>query len=134
VIRRLPVSPGVKQNLYLACYRVDSTEVRAFVQIAAMASKRGIFDIVAAAVPTGDNVFDLMRHRAMLLAKLAVLATIPGRWALSRRIEIKSAALIRASYSDRSSAPVHRFGTPPDAEQIPRRDRGSKAPEDRRVR
>ena len=71
-----PVSPGVKQNLYLARHRVDSTEVWALVQITAMASEREIFDIIAAAVLTGDNVFDLMRHRAMLLAKLAVLATI----------------------------------------------------------
>jgi hypothetical protein len=66
----------VKQNLYLARYWVDSAEVWAFVKIAAMASERKIFDIIAAAVLTGDNVFDLMRHRAMLLAKLAVLATI----------------------------------------------------------
>ena len=73
---RPPVSPGVKQNLHLARHRVDSTEVWAFVQITAMASERKIPDIIAAAVLTGDNVFDLMRHRAMLLAKLAVLATI----------------------------------------------------------
>jgi len=46
------------------------------VRIAAMASEREIFDIIAAAVLTRGNVFDLIRHRAMLLAKLAVLATI----------------------------------------------------------
>jgi hypothetical protein len=73
---RPPVSPGVKQNLYLTRCRVDSTEVWALVQIAAMASEREIFDIVAAAVLTGDNVLDLMRHRAMLLTEPAVLATI----------------------------------------------------------
>jgi len=33
--------------------------------------------IIAAVVRTSDNVFDLMRHRAVLLAKLAVPATIP---------------------------------------------------------
>ena len=43
-----------------------------------MAGKSKIFDIIAAAVLTGDNVFDLMRRRTMLLAKLAVLATISG--------------------------------------------------------
>ncbi len=68
----------MKQNFYLARHRVDSTEVWALVQIAAMAGKRKIFDIIAAAVLTGDNVLDLMRHGAMLLAKLAVLATISG--------------------------------------------------------
>ena len=73
---RPPVSPGVKQNLYLARHRVDSTEVWAFVQVAAVASERKIFDLVAAAVLTGDNVFDLMRHRAMLLAKQTVFAMI----------------------------------------------------------
>ena len=41
-----------------------------------MASEREIPDIIAATVLTGDNVFHLVRHRAMLLAKLAVLATI----------------------------------------------------------
>jgi hypothetical protein len=46
------------------------------VEIAAMASECKIFDIIAAAVLTGEHVFDLMRHRAMLLAKLAVFATI----------------------------------------------------------
>jgi hypothetical protein len=46
----------VKQNLYLSRNRVDSTEVWAFVQIAAMASEREVFDIIAAAMLTGDNV------------------------------------------------------------------------------
>ena len=73
---RPAVSPGVKQNLYVARHRVDSTEVWALVQITTMASERKIFDVIAAAVLTGDNVFDLMRHRAMLLAKPTVLATI----------------------------------------------------------
>ncbi len=73
---RPPVSPGVKQNLHIARHRVDPTEVWAFVQIAAMASEREIFDIIASAVLASDYVLDLMRHRAMLLAKLAVLATV----------------------------------------------------------
>jgi hypothetical protein len=77
---RPPVSPGMKQNLQLASHRIDSAEVRAFVQIAAMASKREITEIVAPAVLTGDYVFDLMRHRAVRLAKPTVLAPIcrPG--------------------------------------------------------
>jgi len=66
----------VKQNLHAARHRIDSTQIWAFVQVAAMAGKSKIFDIIAAAVLTSDYVFDLMRHRAMLLAKLAVLATI----------------------------------------------------------
>ncbi len=41
-----------------------------------MASECKIFDIIGAAVLTGEHVFDLMRHRTMLLAKLAVFATI----------------------------------------------------------
>jgi hypothetical protein len=73
---RPTVSPGMKQSFYLARHRVDSTQVWSFVQIAAMASEREILDIIAAAVLTSDYVLDLMRHRAMLLAKLAVLATI----------------------------------------------------------
>jgi hypothetical protein len=75
---RPAVSPGVKKSLYLARHWVDPTQVWAFVQVTAMASERKIFDIVAAAVLPGDNVFDLMRHHAMLLAKLAILAPISG--------------------------------------------------------
>jgi hypothetical protein len=48
------------------------------VQVAAMASEREIFDIIAAAVLTSDYVLDLMRRRAMLLVKLAALATTSG--------------------------------------------------------
>ena len=73
---RPPVAPGVKQDLYPARRRVDSTQVWAFVQITAMAGEREILDIIAASVLTGDYVLDLMRHRAMMLAKLAVLAAI----------------------------------------------------------
>ena len=72
------VSTGVKQNLHLARFRVDSTEVWPLVQITAMAGERKVFDIIAAAVLTGDNVFDLMWDRAMLLAEPTVLATILG--------------------------------------------------------
>lgn len=68
----------MKQNFYLSRHRVDPTEVRSFVEIATMASEREILDIIAAAVLTSDYVLDLMRHRAILLAKLAVLATISG--------------------------------------------------------
>jgi hypothetical protein len=62
-----PVSPGVKQSLYLARHRVDPTKVWTFVQIAAVASEREIFDNIGTAVLTGHNVFDLMRHDAVLL-------------------------------------------------------------------
>ena len=50
---RSAVPPGVKQNLYLPRHRVDSTEVWAVVQIAAVASEREIPDIIAAVVLTG---------------------------------------------------------------------------------
>ena len=45
-------------------------------QIAAMASESEIPDIIAAAVLASDDVFNLVRDRAVLLAKLAVFATI----------------------------------------------------------
>ena len=43
-----------------------------------MASEREVFDIIAAAVLTSNYVLDMMRHCAVLLAKVAVLATISG--------------------------------------------------------
>lgn len=68
----------MKQNLYTAGYRVDSTQVRAFVQIAAMAGERQIPDIAGAPVLAGNNVFNLVRDRAVLLARPTILATISG--------------------------------------------------------
>jgi len=41
-----------------------------------MASESEIPDIIAAAVLASDDVFNLVRDRAVLLAKLAVFATI----------------------------------------------------------
>lgn len=43
-----------------------------------MASEREILNVIAAAVLTGDYVFDLMRRRAMLLEKPAVFAAASG--------------------------------------------------------
>ncbi len=75
---RPPVWAGVEQALHLACHRVDSALVWAFVQIAAMAGERRIFDIIATAMLTGDNVFDVMRHCAVVLVKQSALATTSG--------------------------------------------------------
>ena len=75
VIRPL-VAPGVKQTLNAARYRVDSTEVWSLVQIAAMAGEREILEIIAASELPGYDVFNLVWHRAMFLAKPAVLAAI----------------------------------------------------------
>jgi len=73
-----PISSRVKQNLYIARYGVDSTQVRAFVKIATMAGERQIFDIAGAAVLAGNNVFDLVWDGAVLLTKPTVLATVSG--------------------------------------------------------
>lgn len=71
---RPPVSPGVKDDLYLARRRVDSAEVWPFVEITTMAGERKVFDIVAASMLAGDNVLDLVRHFAVILGEPAVLA------------------------------------------------------------
>ncbi len=68
----------MKQNLYTARYRVDSTQVRAFVKIAAVAGERQILNFVGAPVLACNDVFDLVRDRAMLLTKPTLLATIAG--------------------------------------------------------
>jgi hypothetical protein len=73
---RPPASQGMKQKFHLTRQRVDSTKVRTFVKIAAVAGKSEIFSLIAAAVLTGDNVFDVMRRRTVLLPDLAVLFTI----------------------------------------------------------
>jgi hypothetical protein len=64
--------------------------VWAFVQIATVASEREIPGIIAAAVLTGDNVFHLMGQRAILLAKLAVIAAISCPVRTRRRVPASS--------------------------------------------
>src|SRR6516164_7163431 len=56
--------------------RVDSGQVRALSEIAAVACERQIFGMVGSAVLLRDDVLDMVRQLAVLLAQLAVFATI----------------------------------------------------------
>lgn len=51
-------------------------EVRAFVQIAALASQRQITFIIGAAVYSGRDVFDMMPQAAMFLMQTTIFATV----------------------------------------------------------
>ena len=88
-----------------------------------MACEREVIDVVYAAVLSGNYMLDVIYEFAVVLVKPTILAPLVGslsdeppglgvnhqreiwsrrRRALSLRIAIKSAALIRASYSERS--------------------------------
>ncbi len=60
----------------LATHRIDAREIRALLEIAALASQRGVIKVVATAVLLRDDVLDVVRHSAVLLAEQAILATV----------------------------------------------------------
>ena len=113
-----PVQARMEQSRDLVGEGVDTGKVGPLLQIAAMAGQCQVSRFIRATMLFGDDVFDVVRKVAVLLSQQAVLATILsphpdqisrleiGHWfafavslrcALSLRMAIKSAALIRAS-------------------------------------
>lgn len=68
----------MKQRGDLIGFAVDTRQVRALVQIAAVAGQREIVGLVIPAVLFGTDMFDVEWNRMGLLGKLAVLAPLIG--------------------------------------------------------
>ncbi len=118
------VTPRIKQRDDRPCKRIGPGQVRAFAETAAVAGKGQIAVIVGAIMLPDDDMLDVVCKRTTVLRKEAVFTTIRGpaadefprgrihrywsseNWlrAFNFRIETKSAALINASYSARSSS------------------------------
>lgn len=114
-----PLVPArVEKHYKLIGQGINPREVRPFSQVATMAGQRKIAKFCGATMLFGNDVFDVVGKMAVLLLEQAILAPIPRpladqiphlgvchgwefgvslRWALSLRIAMKSAALIRAS-------------------------------------
>jgi len=78
------VAPRVEERLDLATHRIDAREislVRALLEIAALASQR---EVVASAVLLRDDVLDVVRYSAVLLAEQATVPC-PSAAKLPRR-------------------------------------------------
>jgi broad specificity polyphosphatase/5'/3'-nucleotidase SurE len=75
VLRPL-VTSGVKEGHNLAADWIHAGEIRALLEIAAMAGKRKIVHVVTPAVLPGNDMLDVVCELAMLLAQQAVLATV----------------------------------------------------------
>ena len=102
---------------------IHTTQIWSLVEIAAMARQREVVDVVGAAMLSGNHMLDMMQQFTMILVQPAIFAPLSRslahepsgcgidhcreiwsrrRRALSLRIAMKSAALISASYSERS--------------------------------
>jgi len=68
------VAPRVEERLDLATHRIDAREIRALQEIAALASQREVIRVVAPAVLLRDDVLDVVRYSAVLLAEQATVA------------------------------------------------------------
>jgi hypothetical protein len=73
------MSSRMKQFGYSIRFRINAGEVRTFVQITVDARAREIVDLIAAAVNTRDNMFNVENGEwRVVLMNLAILATIVG--------------------------------------------------------
>jgi hypothetical protein len=70
------ITPRVKERRQFPSLRVDSSQVRAFVQIAALASKRQIIIIIGAAVYSCGDVFDMMPQATMFLEQTTIFTPL----------------------------------------------------------
>jgi hypothetical protein len=71
-----PVAPGVEEGHKLTTDGVHAREVRALAKIAAVAGQRKVINVIASAVLLGDDMLDVVRQLAVLLAQQAILATM----------------------------------------------------------
>jgi len=71
-----PVAPGVEEGHKLTADGIYAREVRALAKIAAMAGQREVVNVIAPAVLLGDDMLDVVRQLAVLLAQQAILATV----------------------------------------------------------
>jgi hypothetical protein len=72
-----PVAARMEESHDLIRHRINSGQVRPFVEVAMMTRKREVRRIVGATVLPGDNVFDVKRHeREVRLSEPAILAAL----------------------------------------------------------
>jgi hypothetical protein len=55
---------------------IHAREVRAFAKIAAVAGQREVVNVIAPPVLLGDDMLDVVRQLAVLLAQQAILTTV----------------------------------------------------------
>jgi len=70
------VTSGVKERDNLTADWIHACEIRALLEIAAVAGQRKIVDVVTPAVLLGNDMLDVVGELAMLLAQQAILATV----------------------------------------------------------
>jgi hypothetical protein len=75
VVRPL-VAPGVEERHKLATDRIHTCEVRALAEVAAVAGYREVVNVISPAMLFGDNMLDVVRQAAVLLAQQAILTTV----------------------------------------------------------
>jgi hypothetical protein len=70
------VAPGVEEGHKLTTDGIHAREVGALAKVAAVAGQREIFNVIAPAVLFGDDMLNVVRQLAVLLAQQAILATV----------------------------------------------------------
>lgn len=71
-----PIATRVKQQSDVSRQRIDPGQIRAFVQIAALAGDCQILSIFGATVLSWDDMFDVVSERGVSLRKQAILAAM----------------------------------------------------------
>src|SRR5437867_4360738 len=73
------VLPRVKQRNDLAGFRINASQIRAFLQVAMPTGEREVVMLLRATVLRSDNVFDVERPAESLLRHARILAPVAGR-------------------------------------------------------
>jgi hypothetical protein len=70
------VAPGMKEGHYLTTHWIDASQVRAFAEIAAMTSEGKAVNVITSTMLLRNNMLDVVRQLAILLAKQAIFAPV----------------------------------------------------------
>jgi hypothetical protein len=71
-----PVAARVKEGLHTARQGINSAQIRALVEVTAVACERKVINIVGTAMLPGNHVLDVMDELAIVLVKAAILASL----------------------------------------------------------
>jgi hypothetical protein len=70
------VAAGVKEGLHTARQRIDSAQIRTFVEVTAMACERKVINIVGTTMLPCNHVLHVMHEFAIVLVKAAIFASL----------------------------------------------------------
>jgi hypothetical protein len=70
------VAPGMKEGHHLTTHRIDTCQIRAFAEIAAVTSEGEVVNIIRSTMLLRYDMLDVVRQLAILLTEQAILTAV----------------------------------------------------------